>query len=300
MRLSGLITALVTPFRDGKLDEKGFRENLDFQIASGVDGVLVLGATGESSTLTDEEKQRLIALAVEKGSRKLHVMVGTGGNSTAATIAATERAKKMGADSALVVAPYYNRPTQKGLYEHFSAIAKAVDLPLLVYNVPGRTGVNIETMTLREIAQLPNVIGVKDASGSIDQMGDVLQHIASEHPDFAVFSGDDHHTFPLLALGGHGVISMLGNLAPTPILALLKAMERGELALARQLHFRFLPLFKAMFFETNPIPIKEAMNLCGRAAGPCRLPLTPLSEPHRSSLLHLLAEAELLPAGVSL
>jgi 4-hydroxy-tetrahydrodipicolinate synthase len=297
MRLSGLFTALITPFKNGKLDERGLERNLDFQLAAGVDGVVILGTTSEWPTLTEEEKERIIQLTVERAARRLHVMVGTGGSSTAATIRATERARDMGADSALVVAPYYIRPTQRGLFEHFAAVAKAVDFPLIVYNNPTRTAVNIETMTLREIAQLPTVIGVKDSSGNVTQPADIIHQILADKPLFTLLCGDDLFAFPVLALGGHGLVSVLSNLAPQPLVEMVKSFDRGDWMQARRLHYQLFPLFKAMVFETNPMPIKEAMNMCDMPAGPCRLPLTRLSEPHRASLQRLLQESSLLPAG---
>ncbi len=291
VKLSGLFTAMCTPFRAGRLDEEGLRDNLRFQIRHDVDGVLILGTTGEHPTLSEAECIRVIEITVEEAKGRIHVMVGAGANSTEATIAEVERAHDLGADSVNIVAPYYNRPTQKGLFHHFEAICAKGLLPVCIYNIPSRTGVNIEPLTLREIATLPGVIGVKESSGNAVQMAEILHHLRGEEMAFSVLSGDDAMTLPLIALGGDGLVSVLSNLLPKEVGAMVRAALNNRWSEARDLYYELLPLIKAIFFETNPIPIKEAMTLCGMAAGPCRLPLTPMSEPHRASLERLLLDA---------
>jgi 4-hydroxy-tetrahydrodipicolinate synthase len=273
-KMRGVFTAIVTPFdQTGELDEKGLRHNLRFQIKNGVDGIVVLGTTGESPTLSHSEKERILSIAVEEVKGKAHLLAGTGSYSTQQTIENTRLAKDIGVDAALIVTPYYNRPTQEGLFRHFEAISNAVDLPICVYNIQGRTGQNIQTETLKRISSLPTIIGVKEASGNILQMNEVLDSIARVHPHFSVLSGDDALTLPLLSLGGDGVISVVSNLIPKPLKQLVDYGLEGQFEQARALHYQLLPIFQAAFIETNPIPIKTAMDMCGMPAGMCRLPL---------------------------
>lgn len=294
MRLKGTITALITPFINQQLNEEGLIHNIKYQIAKGIDGVLVLGSTGEAATLSSIEQERIISIAVQTTQGGIPVWVGTGSNSTQQTIEKTRRAKELGADIALVVTPYYNKPTQEGIYRHFEAITKNVDLPIIIYNVPGRTGVNIETPTLMRIAQLPNILGVKEASGNINQAGDVIHRAAKECPDFVVFSGDDVLTVPLMALGAVGVISVVSNLMPTEIIASVNAAFLGDFKLARSIHYQLLSLYKGAFIETNPIPIKTAMSLCGMPAGECRLPLCQMTSQNIHALHQVLVEMDLI------
>ncbi len=274
-RIEGVWTALITPFTaKNQLDEEGLRQNLHLQKEGGVDGVVALGTTGEAPTLSREEKKRVIAICKEF---ELPLMVGTGTYSTEETIHAT---KDCDADAALIITPYYNKPTQKGIYQHFEAICEAVDIPIVVYNHRGRTGQNIETETLQDIAKLPNIVGVKEVSGSIQQAGEIVSKISMHHPNFTVLSGDDPLTLPMMALGGHGVISVAANIVPAKIVALVKAMQQDDLRQARLLHIELQPLFHALFVETNPIPIKAIMKHAGLPAGDCRLPLSPLESEH--------------------
>lgn len=277
MKLRGTITAMVTPFINGELDEEGFASNVNYQIEQGVSGILPLGTTGEASTLSSSEQGRIITIAVEKAQGRVPVWIGTGSYCTRQTIEKTKRAKDLGADIALIVTPYYNRPTQEGIFRHFEAITAAVEIPIVVYNIPGRCSTNIETATLRRIADLPNVVGVKEASGNINQASDMIYTIAENHPNFSVLSGDDALTLPMMALGAVGVVSVVSNLMPARIVALVEAIERGDYELARTLHYQLLPFYKAAFIETNPIPIKTAMQLCGMPSGECRLPLSPMA-----------------------
>jgi 4-hydroxy-tetrahydrodipicolinate synthase len=273
MNLKGAVTALITPFINQALDENGLVHNINHQLANGINGILVLGTTGEASTLSPEEKTRIITLAVKHAKGKVPVWVGTGLYCTRQTIEATKRAKDLGADVALIVTPYYNKPTQEGIFRHFEAITQQVDIPIVVYNIQGRCGVNIETQTLKRIAGLPNIIGVKEASGNISQVEDVLRTVVSQYPDFLVYSGDDALTLPMMSLGAIGVISVVSNLVPAQVTELVSSASKGRFDLAKEMHFQLLPLFKSAFIETNPVPIKTAMGLCGMPSGDCRLPL---------------------------
>ena len=277
MYLKGAFTAMVTPFLNDELDEKGLVQNIGRQIQAGVAGLVFLGTTGEAATLSEAEQKRVIEIGVREAKGKALVLVGTGSNSTRLTIEKTQRAKDLGADIALIVTPYYNKPSQEGIYRHFEAVAKGVALPVLVYNIQGRTGVNIETPTLLRIAGLPHVVGVKEASGNLGQAGDVIYTIAKRYPRFAVLSGDDAATLPMMALGASGVVSVVSNLIPERIVALVRAALASNFLEARKIHEENLPLFKNAFIEVNPVPIKEAMNFCGMAAGSPRLPLCEMS-----------------------
>lgn len=276
--LQGLYTAIVTPFdSQGALDEQGLRRHLRFQIASGVEGIVALGITGEAPTLTHEEQKCVIQIGVEETKGQASLIVGTGSYSTNQTIENTLLAQQLGADAALIVTPYYNKPTQEGLYRHFKTIAESVHLPICIYNTQGRTGQNIQTETLLRLASIPNIIAVKESSGSIAQINEVIQMLSPRYPDFSILSGDDVLTLPLMALGGHGIISVASNLIPKPVKQLVDACARNDFPLARSLHYQLAPLFKAAFIETNPIPIKAAMQMRGMPAGPCRLPLCDLA-----------------------
>lgn len=287
MELKGLFTVVVTPFTTSEtLDKEAFRKNLRFQLDK-VDGIVVLGTTGEAPTLTDHESEEIIRIAVEEINHKIPLMVGTGTYSTKKTIENTAKAKDLGADMALVVNPYYNKPTQEGLYRHFKDLTAAVDFPICAYNIQGRCCVNIHTHTLERIADLPNIVGVKEASGDITQIGEVIGKIARQRPGFSVMSGDDALTLPLIALGGHGILSVVSNLIPRPIHEMVKAALKGDMEHARMLHHQLMPIFKGAFIETNPIPIKSAMQMCGMAAGPCRSPLCDLTPENAAKLKHI-------------
>ncbi len=272
VRIGGAITAMVTPFTEsGELDVEGLKRNVKFQIDNGISGLVPLGTTGESPTVSDDERETVIKAVVAAAAGKVPVIVGTGTNSTAHSIELSRQAEELGADAVLVVSPYYNKPTQEGLYRHFKAIAESIKIPVVVYNIQGRTAVNIETATLVRMAQsCSNIIAVKEASGNLAQMMDVLDQLPKT---FSVVSGDDNLTLPLMALGGRGVISVVSNLIPKKVSDMCAAGLRGDFATARKLHFEMLPLFKAAFIETNPIPIKAAMSMAGMPAGPARLPL---------------------------
>jgi 4-hydroxy-tetrahydrodipicolinate synthase len=289
--LRGVTTALITPFLpDGSLDVEGLRGNVRHQIAGGVRGLLPLGTTGETPTLTVDEQETVVRTVIEEveaAGRDVPVLIGVGTNSTAKTIANAEKARAWGADALLVVTPYYNKPTQEGLVAHFTSVAAATDLPIVVYNIKGRTGRNIETPTLKRIsAEAENVIAVKEASGDINQMMDVIGGI----PGIAVYSGDDSMTFPLISLGGQGVISVVSNLLPGMVVEMVDLALAGEVTAARRAHYALLPMFRAAFVETNPAPIKYAMSKAGLAAGPLRLPLVEMTPEHRTYLDAVLEE----------
>lgn len=293
-RFQGSLVALVTPFRDGRVDEDKLAELVEFHATHGTDGLVPCGTTGESPTLTPEEHRRVIRLVVEAARGRLPVLAGTGSNSTAHTIELTEFAAQAGADGALLVSPYYNKPTQEGLYRHFRAVAEAVPgFPLILYNIQGRTAVNIETETVARLSQIENIVGVKEASGNLDQMTAVILACG---PDFTVLSGDDSLTLPLLAVGGRGVISVVANFLPREVSEMVHAALEGDFKRARELHHRLFPVCRAMFMETNPIPVKETMALLGMIPAEWRLPLCPMSDANRARLRQVLLAAGVLRA----
>jgi 4-hydroxy-tetrahydrodipicolinate synthase len=277
MKLKGVFTAVVTPFdHKDQLDEEGFRQNLRFQLKHNIDGIVILGTTGESPTIDSQERERIIAIGVEEIKGKAHLLVGTGSYSTKQTIANTKQAQELGADAALVITPFYNKPTQEGLFQHYSALCDATTMPICIYNAQGRTGLNLETKILQRLAALPTIIGVKDSSNNIFQMNEIVEMLTSKYPNFGILTGDDPLTLPSLSLGCHGVISVVSNLVPGVVKKLVGAALKGDFEEARKWHYQLMPLYRAAFIETNPIPIKAAMNLCGMAAGHCRLPLSDL------------------------
>jgi 4-hydroxy-tetrahydrodipicolinate synthase len=287
----GSLVALVTPFRDGKVDEPKLRELVEFHVGSGTDVIIPCGTTGESPTLSHDEHKRVVEVVIEAARGRVPVVAGTGSNSTAEAIDFTAHARKAGAAGALVVNPYYNKPTQEGLYRHFSAIAEAVDIPILVYNIQGRTAVNVETDTLARLAKIPNIVGVKEASGSLDQM---IQVILACGPDFSVLSGDDNLTLPLMAVGGRGVVSVVANIVPRDTAEMAHAALDGDWKRARDLFLRLFPLCRAMFIETNPIPVKEAMAMLGMLQPEFRLPLCRMADANRERLKTVLQQFGLL------
>jgi 4-hydroxy-tetrahydrodipicolinate synthase len=290
----GSIVALVTPFRNGKVDEAKLRELVEFHVSHGTDGIVPCGTTGESPTLSHDEHKRVVEIVVEAARGRVQVIAGTGSNSTAEAIDLTAHAKKAGASGALVVNPYYNKPTQEGLYRHFRAVAEAVDIPIVLYNIAGRTAVNVETDTLvRIVKDCPNVVGVKEASGSLDQMTQV--HLACG-PDFSLLSGDDNLTLPLMAVGGHGVISVIANIVPRETANMTHAALSGDWKQARELFLRLFPLSRAAFIETNPIPVKEAMAMMGMLEPEFRLPMCRMGEANRTRLRGILVQQGLVKA----
>ncbi len=272
----GSTVAIVTPFKNGKVDEKKLKELVEFQIKNGTSAILPCGTTGESATLTADEHDRVIEICIEAANKRVAVMAGTGSNSTQEAVALTQHAAKAGADASLQVSPYYNKPTQEGLYRHFKAVADSVSIPVILYNIAGRTAINIEPETIARLARdCKNIIGVKEASGSLDQMS-AIKTLCPKN--FMLISGDDSLTLPILSIGGKGVISVVANIAPKDVADLCKAFDAGDLKKAQELHFKLLPLVKAMFYETNPIPVKTAMGLLGLCEPDLRLPLCAISE----------------------
>jgi len=277
----GSMVAVVTPFKDGRVDEAKVRELVEFHIKNGTDVLVPCGTTGESPTLSHDEHRRVIELAIQTANKRIPVVAGTGSNSTAEAIDLTRFAKNAGADGALVVLPYYNKPTQQGLIAHCRAIADAVELPLILYNIPGRTGINMLPETLAVLADHPNIVGMKEATGNLEQM---THDIVLCGAKLSFLSGDDTLTLPLMAVGGKGVISVVANIVPRDVADLTRAFLSGDWKRARELHLKLFPLCQAMFCETNPIPVKTAMALMGMINGELRLPLYPMSEANLSKL----------------
>jgi 4-hydroxy-tetrahydrodipicolinate synthase len=277
----GAIVAIITPFRNGKVDENALRKLIDEQIAAGTDGIAPCGTTGESTTLSHEEHDRVIEITIDAVRKRVPVIAGTGSNSTAEALRLTRHAWEAGADGALIVCPYYNRPTQEGLYQHYRTIAEEVPIPIIIYNIPGRTGTNLLPETLAKLSKIPNIIGVKEASGSLKQMSDMIHLCGTE---FDVLSGDDIFTLGLLAIGGKGVISVISNVVPQDMAAMVDAFAAGDLEKARALHYRMSPLIDALFIETNPIPVKAALSLMGTIEYELRLPLCRMTAKNEESL----------------
>ncbi len=282
----GAITAIVTPFRNGRLDAPGLKKLVEFQIRNGISGIVPCGTTGESATLSFEEHEKVIEVVIRAAAGRVPVIAGTGSNNTKEAVVLTRYAKKAGADAALVITPYYNKPTQKGLVAHFKAIAGEVDIPIILYNVPGRTGVNMTADTVALLAEVGNIVGVKEASGNLAQICDILR---ATPRTFCVLSGDDALYFPMLALGAKGVISVVSNVAPRPMADLYDAFVSGRTATAREIHFRLWPLMQTLFIETNPIPVKTAVAMMGMIKEEFRLPLCPMSDVNRKALAKVLS-----------
>jgi 4-hydroxy-tetrahydrodipicolinate synthase len=288
---SGALSAIITPFRDGAIDEPALRDLIEWQIQNGVDGIVPCGSTGESATLTHAEHERVIRIAIEQARKRVPVVAGTGSNSTAEAIRLTTFAREAGADGALLISPYYNKPTQEGIVKHYKTIAQSVSLPLIVYNIPGRTGSNILPETLARLADVPNIVGVKEASGSMEQVSDI-HRLCGER--LTILSGDDSLTLPLMALGGKGVIAVITNIMPRETRELAAAALAGDFARARELHYKMLPLMRALFLETNPIPVKYAASLMGKCTAEMRMPLTTMSPAPAEKLRGVMQEMRLI------
>jgi 4-hydroxy-tetrahydrodipicolinate synthase len=289
IRLEGSFAAVVTPFKNGEVDLARLKELVDFHLKGGTHGICPVGTTGESPTVTKEEKAQIIKTVVKMARGKMVVMPGTGTNDTRSTIELTRMAKELGADAALLVTPYYNKPTQEGLFRHFEAAAKAVAIPQVLYNVPGRTAVNLLPETLARLSKIRNVAGVKEASGSLEQVTQIRTLC-----DIAVLSGDDALTYPMMCLGGHGVISVAANIIPKAVVELCESVRNGRHARAEEIHLKHYELFKALFLETNPIPVKTAMKMMGMLNGEFRLPLCEMSDAGAEKLKKVLASYELI------
>jgi len=292
----GVITALVTPFSDGAVDEDRLRQLVEEQIANGVDGLVPVGTTGESPTLDVEEHLQVIEIVVDAAKKRVPIIAGTGANSTKESIELSLAAKRLGADGMLQVTPYYNKPTQDGLYRHFKAIVEACPLPTVLYNVPGRTGCDLLPETIERLCELPEVVAVKEASGNIARASQILARTGER---LAVLSGDDAIAMPMFALGGKGVISVVSNVAPGPMAAMWDAAVEGNWAKARELHFRLLPLLEGLFIEANPIPVKAALAMLGKIRDEIRAPLYPLSGANREKVRGYLRAAGILTGGAT-
>jgi 4-hydroxy-tetrahydrodipicolinate synthase len=292
MQFKGAFTALVTPFSNGQLDEDAYRKLIEWQIQSGINGVVPCGTTGESATMSHDEHKRVIRICVDQVKGRVPVLAGAGSNNTAEAVELTRFAKEAGADGALLITPYYNKPTQEGLYQHFKRIASEVSMPFIVYNVPGRTSVNLLPATVARLNKdIPDVIGIKEATGDLNQVSQVLEYCG---PDFQVLSGDDFTVLPLLSVGGCGVISVVSNILPDKMSGLCTAWFKGDLAKAQELHFFLASFARMMFIETNPIPAKTALSLMGRIKLEMRLPLTPLCPANAETLQKFLADKGLI------
>jgi 4-hydroxy-tetrahydrodipicolinate synthase len=288
----GSLVPIITPFRQGKVDRDGLARVIDHVLAGGSDGIIPCGTTGESATLSHEEHEEVVRLTIEIVRKRVPVIAGTGSNSTAEAIRLTKGAEKAGADGALLISPYYNKPTQEGIFQHYKAVAEATGIPLIVYNIPGRTGSRIEPSTLARLSRVPRVIGVKEATGSIETSIDIVAQAAE---GFAVYCGEDAINFPVLAVGGAGLISAVANVAPRPLADMAHAAREKRWEEARRLHFALIDLVRVLFVETNPIPVKTACALMGLCSADMRLPLTPMSEGNLARLKQVLTDYKLLP-----
>jgi 4-hydroxy-tetrahydrodipicolinate synthase len=292
MEFKGALTALVTPFKNGGIDEEAYRAFIEWQIESGIDGVVPCGTTGESATLSHDEHKEVISICIDQVNKRIPVLAGSGSNNTREAIELTRFAKSAGADGALMITPYYNKPTQEGMIAHFKAIADEVSLPMVVYNVPGRTGTNLLPATLGRMArEIPTVIGVKEATGDMKQASRVVEECGE---DFTLLSGDDFTILPFMALGGKGVISVISNIEPAKTHALCAACRANDWKTARSLFYELVPLNRAMFLESNPIPVKTSLSLMGRMEPTLRLPMTPLADDHLETLTRVLKEHHLI------
>ena len=292
MMFAGAFTALVTPFVNGEIDEKRYRAFIEWQIQEGINGLVPCGTTGESATLSHAEHEKVIEICIDQAQKRVPVLAGAGSNNTEEAIRLTRFAKKAGADGALLITPYYNKPTQEGLYQHYKAVTEAVDFPIVLYNVPGRTGCNLLPSTVGRLAKdFSNIVGIKEATANLTQVSDVLEHCPK---GFSVLSGDDFTVLPLLALGGKGVISVTSNIMPRKMAVLCQAFADGQLEKAKQLHFELMPLNRSMFIETNPIPVKTALAMMGKMEENFRLPLCPASANNREKLQEVLKQEGLL------
>jgi 4-hydroxy-tetrahydrodipicolinate synthase len=286
----GTFTALVTPFRDGGIDTSAFEKLIEAQIAAGITGIVAVGTTGESPTLSHEEREQVIRLAVAIANKRGQVLAGTGSNATHHAVADTKAAEKLGVDGALLVAPYYNKPSQEGLFRHFKTVADATSLPIMLYNIPGRCGVDIAPDTVARLAkECRNIVSIKEASGSVERVSELRAHLPES---FTILSGDDSLTLPFMSVGAVGVVSVASNLFPAEICALVHAYQSGDVKSAEDLHRKLFPLFKDLFIEPNPVPVKTALGWRGAMSGECRLPLCEMSEANQARLRRSLAEFE--------
>jgi 4-hydroxy-tetrahydrodipicolinate synthase len=289
--LKGAFTAIVTPFKNGQFDEAAYRELIEFQIQGGIHGIVPCGTTGESPTLSHDEHKKVVETCIDQVKKRVPIIAGSGSNSTSESLELTKHAQAAGADYALMITPYYNKPTQEGLYQHYKTIASQTKIPIVVYNVPGRTSVNLLPETVARLAELPNIAGLKDATGDLKQGAKTLELCGDK---ITVLSGDDFTTFPLLCVGGMGVISVVSNVVPGDMAGMCDAFFKGDLATARKLHYKMWPLMEAMFIETNPVPVKAAMKLLGKITGDVRQPLWPMSKGNEDKLRQVMQKYGLI------
>ncbi len=289
--LKGAITAIVTPFKNGQLDEEAYRALIERQITEGIHGIVPCGTTGESPTLSHAEHKRVVETCIDQVKKRVLVIAGAGSNSTAESLELTKHAEAAGADYALLITPYYNKPTQEGLYQHYKTITSQTKIPMVVYNVPGRTSVNLLPETMARLAEIPNIVGLKDATGDLKQGAKTLELCGDK---IAVLSGDDFTTFPLLCVGGMGVISVVSNVVPADMAGMCNAFFKGDLEGARKLHYKMWPLTEAMFYETNPAPVKTAMKILGKITGEVRQPLWTMSKPNEDKLRQVMQKYGLI------
>lgn len=287
----GAMVAIVTPFRNNQVDEQSLRDLIEFQIENGTDAIVPCGTTGESATLSHEEHDRVIEITIDAVKKRVPVIAGTGSNNTAEAMRLTRHAYEAGADGALIVCPYYNRPTQEGLFHHFKTIAENVPIPIIPYNIPGRTGVNLMPEMVARLATMKNIVGIKEASGSIKQMNDII-NLCGE--DFAVLSGDDIFTLPLLSIGGAGVISVVSNIVPADMAGLIDAFESGNTVKAKELHHKMSALFDVLFIEVNPMPVKAALSIMGKIQYEYRLPLCRMTDANYDKLKNVMTNYGLI------
>jgi 4-hydroxy-tetrahydrodipicolinate synthase len=287
----GAFTAIVTPFKNGRLDEEAYRELIEFQVKGGIHGIVPCGTTGESPTLSHAEHKRVVETCIDQVNKRVPVIAGSGSNNTAEALELTQHAEKAGADAALMITPYYNKPTQEGLYQHYKTVASQTKIPIVVYNVPGRTSLNLLPETMARLAELPSIVGLKDATGDLKQGCKTLELCSDK---ITVLSGDDFTTFPLLCVGGKGVISVVSNAVPGDMAGMCNAFFAGDLARARTLHYKMWPLTEAMFFETNPVPVKTALKLMGKITGEVRQPLCPMSAANEDKLRQVMQKYGLI------
>ncbi len=287
----GAIVAIVTPFKNGKIDERALRELIEVQINNGTDGIVPCGTTGESATLSHEEHDRVIEITIDAVKKRVPVIAGTGSNSTAEALRLTKHAYDAGADGALMVCPYYNKPSQEGMFQHFKLIADSVPIPIVLYNIPGRTGINLVPETVARLSKIANITGIKEASGSLKQIMDII-HLCDSN--FYLLSGDDAIVLPILALGGKGVISVVSNVAPADMSGMIDAYEAGDVDKARELHYKMSPLMDVLFIETNPVPVKAALSMMGKIEYELRSPLCKMSEGNDEKLRKVIADYGLI------
>jgi 4-hydroxy-tetrahydrodipicolinate synthase len=289
--IEGVLPALITPFtKDNRVDKDGIRQNIEYLINGGVSGVVPCGTTGEAATLSMKEHEKVIEYAVEFSS--VPVVAGTGSNNTSEALELTKFAQDAGADAALIITPYYNKPNDSGMLKHFTTVASGVDMPIIIYNVPSRTGINLKPDLTAKLAKVSNIVGIKEASGSLDQVTRIIELTKGE--DFDVLSGDDALTLPILSIGGTGVISVVANVAPKLVVSMIEAFRNGDREKAKELHLTLAPLIRAMFLETNPIPVKKAVEMIGLSAGNLRLPLAPISNDNEKKLKAALDKLHLI------